>query len=55
MKELREHYVCTWLAGCVCVALVQESEAAIVSFAASAKRHRPVKSAYNEYIGLLQG
>ena len=44
-----------YLADRVCVTIVQESEAAIVSFAASAKRHRPVKSEYNEYIGLLQG
>lgn len=37
------------------VMFVQESEGAIVSFAASAKRHRPIKSEYNDYIGLLQG
>lgn len=44
-----------YLAGRVCVMLAQESEAAIVSFAAATKRHRPVKSEHNEYIGLLQG
>lgn len=43
-----------YVAGRVCVTFVQESEAAVVSFAASAKRHRPVKSEYDEYIGLLQ-
>lgn len=34
---------------------VQESEAAVVSFAASAKRHRRIKSEYIEYIGMLEG
>lgn len=39
----------------MCTTLVQESEAAIVSYAASAKRHRPIESEYSEYIGMLQG
>eukprot|EP00903_Cladosiphon_okamuranus_P016099 g14860.t1 len=33
----------------------EESEAAIVSFAAAAKEYRPVKSEYDEFIGFLQG
>ncbi|CAM9454524.1 unnamed protein product [Pylaiella littoralis] len=33
----------------------EESEAAVASYAASAKRHRPIKTEYNEYIGMLQG
>lgn len=35
--------------------ILQESEAAVASFAAGAKRHRRVKSEYNEYIGMLDG
>lgn len=40
---------------CMRVMFMQESEAAVASYAASAKRHRPIKTEYNEYIGMLQG
>lgn len=36
-------------------AILQESDAAVVSFAASARTYRRVESEYNEYIGMLEG
>lgn len=34
---------------------VQESRAAVATFASAAKRHRRVQAEYDEYIGMLNG
>ena len=36
-------------------ASVQESRAAVATFASAAKRHRRVQAEYDEYIGMLNG